>query len=106
MAVSASPSSVRSASVRCGLRAELKRLRAGGIEVDGVRLRERRARSGRTTLYVALALKEPAPGERSWPPGDLWLLRWLARETLDEHLPYPDVPWRLKIEDGRAKRWS
>jgi hypothetical protein len=81
---------------------ELRNRNAGVTYVKDVKVELREDSSEEPAFFVVLVLSDPPTGHESWPIDDLWALRRITREVIDEIKeelePNWNLPWFIVFE--------
>jgi hypothetical protein len=81
---------------------ELRNRNAGVTYVKDVKVELREDSSEEPAFFVVLVLSDPPTGHESWPIDDLWALRRITREVIDEIReelePNWNLPWFIVFE--------
>ncbi|MBS1881626.1 MAG: hypothetical protein JSS97_01565 [Actinobacteria bacterium] len=80
------------------LPAALRNRRTGKTEIEDVRVEIREDASEREALFITLVLSGPPSGADTWPIDDLWALRRMTREVVNE--------LERELETGMPIRWA
>lgn len=48
-------------------------------------------------MFVILKLSDPPAGSEGWPVDEIWELRRVLQETIDEVDPEFDLPWYVRF---------
>ncbi len=79
------------------LPAELEERWTGGTKVQGAKLTTEEDSSGDLAVFVTVMLSDAPRGQDTWPVEDVWMLRRLVQESVDEIAPDLATPWFLRL---------
>ncbi len=80
------------------LPAELHGKSAGETFIRDVRVDLREDSDDRTAAFVVLVLSDPPSGMEAWAVEDLWQLRRIVRQAINDELPELELPWYVVFE--------